>query len=103
MAAAIAETLGFYAVAAIVVARTHRARRLRRTARDLAVEFGPAEVLDTVLLRPALMYLGVHVLGDLTAGVLVGKLLADVVFYLLAVAGHRAGRRLFPPAEQGSM
>jgi hypothetical protein len=98
VAGTVAETVGFYGVAAFLVARNHPTRRLSRTARDLAVEFGPAEALDSLLLRPGLMYLGARSLGDLTAGVLVGKLVADVAFYLLAIAGHELGRRWFPPA-----
>lgn len=98
VAGSVAETIGFYGVAAFLVARTHPTRKLGRTARDLAVEFGPAEVLDTLLLRPGLMYLGARSVGDLTTGVLLGKLVADVAFYLLAIAGHEIGRRWFPPA-----
>lgn len=98
VAGSIAEAVGFYGVAWILVARSHPTRKLSRTARDLAVEFGPAEVLDSLLLRPGLMYLGARSLGDLTTGVLVGKLAADAVFYLVAIAGHEVGRRRFPPA-----
>jgi ornithine decarboxylase len=98
LAGSVAEAVGFYGLGAVQVARGHRGTRhvLGRTVRDLAVEFGPAEVLDSLLLRPGLMYLAARTIGDLTAGVLVGKLVADVVFYLIAIAGYELRQRLFP-------
>lgn len=56
--------------------------------RDLAVEFGPAEALDSLLLRPFLLYAGISLSGHPALGALLGKLAADVVFYSLATAGH---------------
>ncbi|MCI0688045.1 MAG: hypothetical protein L0Y54_12520 [Sporichthyaceae bacterium] len=41
--------------------------------RGLVLEFGPAEVLDTVLIRPAAMYLGPILVGSPPAGVVTGK------------------------------
>jgi hypothetical protein len=65
------------------------------TARDLTVEFGPAEVFDSVLLRPLLMYAGPVVTGQFIAGTLLGKLLADVAFYAFAITGYEVRKRLF--------
>ena len=69
-----------------------RTRRLwltgSRTVRDLLIEFGPAELVDTVLVRPLFMYLMPSLLDNFTAGILVGKLAADVVFYSLAIGAY---------------
>lgn len=61
---------------------------LPAAARDLAVEFGPAEALDGLLLRPLLLYAGISLIGHPALGALLGKLVADIVFYSLAIAGR---------------
>lgn len=92
-----AENVGFYSVAAVTVWREQGVnfpddgllRRLRRVAVLLVLEFGPAELLDTLLVRPLALTLAVHLLPNIGAGLLVGKLVADVVFYVLAATAFR--------------
>jgi hypothetical protein len=102
VAAAWAECLAFYAVAGgrelAVQRRTGGSapRLAGRTLRELVAEFGPAEAADSVLLRPLAMVAATALLGNLVAGVLAGKLLADAAFYALAIPAYearvRAGR-----------
>lgn len=47
----------------------------------LLTEFGPAGLLDTLLIRPFTMGLGARLLGP-HLGVIAGKLAADVLFYV---------------------
>jgi len=47
---------------------------------SMLLEFGAAEALDTLLLRPALMALGIRFLGG-HLGALIGKLVSDLAFY----------------------
>jgi fructose-specific phosphotransferase system IIC component len=86
-AAAIGETIAFYAVILGRDLRRSRGTR-RRTITGVMVEFGPAEIADTFAVRPLAMYLGPLLIGSLTAGVLAGKLAADVVFYALAIIAY---------------
>lgn len=86
------EGVAFYAV---VVARELRAERsaarprgVRRVLADLLAEFGPAEALDSFALRPLAMYAGPLVTGDLLTGTLLGKVVADAVFYALAAVSY---------------
>jgi hypothetical protein len=62
--------------------------------RNLMLEFGLAEALDSGLLRPVCLGLGLRFVGG-QLGVLVGKLVADVVFYgpVLAIYEWRMARR----------
>lgn len=53
---------------------------LIRVMHGLLLEFGAAEALDSLLLRPALMALGIRFLGG-HLGALAGKLLSDLAFY----------------------
>ena len=51
------------------------------TAKGILFEFGIAEALDSFLFRPLCIFSAIGLLGD-NLGVLVGKLIADVIFYL---------------------
>jgi len=90
LAALIGEIIGFYLVLAVTiyleqvqVAATRRGA-IGRTAMLLVAEFGAAELLDTLLVRPAALLLGVWLLPDPVWGVLAGKIAADIVFYAIA-------------------
>lgn len=88
------ENLGYYLVAFV------REWRVRGSAiaavGDLALEFGPAEAIDSFVVRPLCMGYGVAWIGDAAAGVVAGKLLADVPFYGIAILGYELRRRLRP-------
>jgi hypothetical protein len=107
LAALIGEIIGFYAVLAVTIyaEQAQVAHSLRgavgRTGLLLVAEFGLAEVLDTLLIRPAALMIGVWLLPDPLWGLLAGKIAADVVFYAIAAgaftvtdkAGLRDGHR----------
>ncbi len=100
----IGENLGFYSVA---VARSfaeqwhqsggdrgkRRRSSLMRTAWLSAVEFGPAELVDTFAIRPMLLWIAPAVVGLPIAGWVIGKVGADLVFYGIAGVGYVLGRR----------
>jgi hypothetical protein len=94
-----AENLGFYGVMAIVAWRQQAAgrpggyRRAVRTALALFAEFGPAEALDSLLVRPVCMYIGPFVTGGIANGSLLGKLVADAVFYTVAIVSYEVAQR----------
>ena len=108
-AATVGENFGFYAtIIGRQVAADRRVaqragepyvgRRVWRTTRELLLEFGPAELLDSLIIRPAAMGLGIRFLGR-DAGVVAGKLAADVTFYLPVILTYelrRAGKRSDP-------
>lgn len=107
---AIGETLGFYSV---IVAREIRAdaraaraggtsydwRARLTTAANLMVEFGPAEIVDSGLIRPAAMGFATHYLGR-QWGVPLGKLAADVTFYVPVIATFELRRLLRRAREE---
>lgn len=90
-AAVIGESLGFYAVLGVAVFREQQRLApalggltlLRRTVLLLLAECGPAELLDSLLMRPLVLVLSMYLLPD-GWDLLVGKIIADVVFYLTA-------------------
>jgi hypothetical protein len=101
--AAFGESLGFYgsliiremlgdAYAAGARRAPYGMAQMARTWRGLFVEFGPSEVLDASLIRPLAMGVGRQMLGW-GWGVVVGKLMADVVFYVPVIWIHERRRR----------
>jgi hypothetical protein len=63
-----------------------------RNVRALVVEFGVAEVLDSFLIRPALMYWLPRWLHSVPLGVLTAKLAADVTFYVPAIISYELSK-----------
>ncbi|UOQ71944.1 hypothetical protein [Hymenobacter cellulosilyticus] len=68
-------------------------RTLLRNLRALVVEFGLAEVFDSFLVRPALMYYLPRAVGSLAGGILLAKLLADVTFYVPAIISYELSKK----------
>ena len=95
---ALGENVGFYGTMLLRefradarsagAAGTHYgARAAAVTGAKLLLEFGPAELLDSLLIRPLTMGLATRFLGG-GAGVIVGKLAADVTFYLPVIVSY---------------
>jgi hypothetical protein len=93
---ALGENVGFYAV---MVGREIRAQRPHgpgawaRTAANLMIEFGAAEILDSGVIRPLAMGFGTLWLGR-QWGVPLGKIAADITFYVPVIAIYELRRRL---------
>ncbi|HEY5979381.1 MAG TPA: type III PLP-dependent enzyme [Microlunatus sp.] len=92
-ASALGEGVGFYA--GFLVVRYLREdidgpprRRITVIVAAAVVEFGPAEIIDTALIRPAAMFLASLATGNVIIGVLIGKVAADIVFYGLAITSY---------------
>lgn len=93
----VGESLGFFLVLAITIrfehARSDGVARPKLT-RFIAAQFGPAELIDTLAVRPVALILGVVLTSDPVVGLIAGKLAADVVFYTLALRGSARTARL---------
>jgi hypothetical protein len=63
-------------------------KHLFNNLRALVLEFGPAEVLDSFLIRPALMYYIPVWIGQLALGILIAKIAADITFYIPAIISY---------------
>lgn len=56
--------------------------------RNIILEFGPAETLDSFIVRPFTIYLGTAITGNILLGVVIGKIAADVIFYIPTIIIH---------------
>ena len=98
--ATIGAMVGYYAVAYInavrwsVQSQRHRPWPLRfgvanlLAIRSVVVEFGPAEVIDSGLIRPLAYYSVPLLVGDATVGFVIAKVAADVTFYSCAIVSY---------------
>ncbi|HMO19014.1 MAG TPA: hypothetical protein PKA63_07715 [Oligoflexia bacterium] len=64
----------------------HSIWKLSHIGRSLFMEFGIAEMMDSLLLRPACMYGAILLTNDPISGTVIGKFAADITFYLPAIA-----------------
>lgn len=60
--------------------------------RALFFEFGLAELFDSLLIRPLLMYYLPIVSGNLLVGSIIGKIAADITFYIPAIISYEAAK-----------
>lgn len=72
--------------------RPYTAGTLGRNIRALVVEFGVAEVLDSLLVRPALLLWLPRWLHSVPLGVLAAKLAADVTFYVPTILSYELSK-----------
>jgi hypothetical protein len=86
------ENLGFYSWMLYTELKFHTknfkkisAQSLIKTIRNIIVEFGPGEALDSFVIRPISMYTLPLLVNNLALGLFLGKLCADTVFYILTI------------------
>ncbi|HTI05401.1 MAG TPA: hypothetical protein VL549_08800 [Gemmatimonadales bacterium] len=100
---ALGETIGFYGVivtrevrsdaaAARAAGARYGPRAWLRTVTNLLMEFGGAEVLDSAVIRPLAMGFGTRLLGR-PLGIPLGKLAADITFYVPVIFVYEWRRR----------
>lgn len=94
------ENIGYYGVAIAREIREHSSKNSNalhiayRTIRNIIVEFGVAEVLDSFFVRPFFMYMMPLLIGSVSVGILVGKICADVSFYGCTIVFYELKKKL---------
>jgi hypothetical protein len=56
--------------------------------RSVAIEFGPAELIDSIAIRPLAYYFGPLLFDNVIVGWIFGKVLSDIGFYVLAIFSY---------------
>ena len=89
---AFSENIGFYST--IIIGDIIKAKRnaeawnikhVLPVLRNILLEFGGAEILDSLVVRPGMLYLFTSLLINYELGALIGVVAADILFYSLAV------------------
>jgi len=111
IAATIGASAGYYAAAYVSALRlSYRDHDDRRwpsrvlisnllALRSVAVEFGPAELIDSVAVRPVAFYLGPLIFDNTIGGWIFGKLVSDVAFYVCAIISYERFKSLLVRAQ----
>ena len=72
--------------------------------RSVAVEFGPAELIDSLAVRPVAFYIGPLIFHNTIAGWILAKLVSDLAFYRFAIVSYERFNgllvRVQPRAEE---
>ncbi len=103
-AGSLGEAIGFYSVIFIQnIISTRKKTELENKKRSFAdllkiitqmfLEFGPAGIIDGLLLRPFFMYLFPILLKNFMLGILVGKSIGDLTFYFLVILSYETKKR----------
>lgn len=94
------ENIGYYGIILFNDLKKHRSKFthivLLKTLRNLILEFGPAEYLDSFVVRPFTMYFFPGILNNLTLGLIVGKLSADIIFYIPTIVSYELRKKILP-------
>jgi hypothetical protein len=88
VAATWADMLIYYA---IIITRDLRAaprRPVLATLWNIVLEFGPAELLDSLLIRPTALYIGMAMLPSLPLGIIAGQIAANLCFYVPTIFSY---------------
>jgi len=64
-----------------------------KNVRNLVLEFGLAEVLDTFLIAPLFMFWFPVLFNNLTIGIIVGRYLADFIFYIPTIISYELRKK----------
>ncbi len=70
--------------------------------RSVAIEFGPAELIDSIVIRPLAYYVGPMLFDNLVAGWVFGKFFSDIGFYALAICSYERFKGLLAVRSQVS-
>ncbi len=103
-AGSLGEGIGFYSTVFIqhttLVAMRHSKENktvsfsdLSKITAHIVIEFGPAGLIDGLLLRPFFLYLFPILMQNFTLGILVGKIAGDVTFYILVILSYEINKR----------
>ncbi len=66
---------------------------ISKSSTNLIIEFAPAEIIDNLFIRPFLMFYVPQHIKPYAFGFIVGKLLADSLFYVFAIVGYEFKKR----------
>ena len=73
--------------------KKHGIRGFFKTIRNLTAEFGFSEFLDSLVVRPFFMYFVPLIIGPFSVGIFIGKIVADVIFYIPTIIAYELRKK----------
>jgi hypothetical protein len=94
-AGVIGENIGYYGFILICDLKKSKngASSYLKTIRNLILEFGFPEMLDSFLVRPFCLYWFSLWMPNYTIGIFIGKIIADVVFYIPTIIAYELRKK----------
>ncbi|MEI8067332.1 MAG: hypothetical protein WCG91_00075 [Candidatus Shapirobacteria bacterium] len=94
---AISENLSYYGFMAIRDLKKNKftLTNFLKTFRNLIVEFGPSEILDTLVILPFCMYWFPVWIQNYSIGIVIGRFAANIVSYTLTIFSYESRKKLF--------
>jgi hypothetical protein len=68
-------------------------RSFFRDIRNIILEFGFSEILDSLFIRPFMMYIFPILIGNVELGIFAGKIAADIVFYVPTIFAYELRKK----------
>ncbi len=89
----IGENIGYYG---FIIGREFKKNpgKFIQNTKNILLEFGIAEAFDSVLIRPFFLYVGARQFSDLTVGFTIGKISADIFFYIITISIYEIRKKL---------
>jgi hypothetical protein len=102
--ASIVETITYYSfilVRDVIYARKLSISKNRKytfvsflkNVRNLFLEFGVGEVLDTFIVRPFFLYFTPRLVRNYTIGLIIGKYVSDLIFYIPTIISYELRKK----------
>jgi hypothetical protein len=67
------------------VTKSKEKNKYKKTFLDMTVEFGPAEIVDTLVTRPFFLSIFTMMIANYSLGLMVGSLVANILFYSIII------------------
>ena len=77
------------------IGKSYSQNTFYKNIRALFIEFGFAELFDSLLIRPTLLYYFPILIGNRTLGVIAAKFVADITFYIPAIISYELSKKKF--------
>jgi len=68
-------------------------KHFMKNIRNLIIEFGFSEFIDTAFVRPFLMYIFPIIFNNLPLGIFLGKIGADIIFYVPTIIAYELRKK----------
>jgi len=91
----LSENIGFYGYMfylQITTSRKYGFSRILESIKYIVLEFGFSECLDSFLVRPLCLFIFPLLIGNYVIGIVVGKVVADVAFYIPAAISCKVNK-----------
>jgi len=64
-----------------------------KSLRNILLEFGVAEISDSLFVRPAIMYLTLSNINNMQLGIFIWKIIGDLVFYIPTIISYELRKK----------